>query len=212
MARGDYSHRVEVKTQDEIGLLAHSLNTLAAELQEKITALELLDQTRRGFVANVSHELRTPLSIIQGYTEALMDGIAGTEAERNKYLADSLEEIFRLRRLVSEILDLRKIEAGGVELKRRSISLAHLASQVYEQFQALAKDKQITASLNFTPGSYTVNAYADRIIQVLINLLDNAVRVTPPGGRVAVKLAEYEDTVQMSVTDTGPGITPEEQR
>jgi len=211
MARGDYSHRVEVKTQDEIGLLAHSLNTLAAELQEKITALERLDQTRREFVANVSHELRTPLSIIQGYTEALMDGMAGTEADRNKYLADSHEEILRLRRLVSEILDLRKIEAGGVELKRRSISLANLAGQVYEQFQALAKDKQITASLDFAPGSYTVNADADRIRQVLINLLDNAVRATLPGGRVTVKLTEYEDTVQVSVTDTGPGITPEEQ-
>ncbi len=211
MARGDYSRRVEVKSQDEIGLLAHSLNTLAAELQEKITALERLDQTRREFVANVSHELRTPLSIIQGYTEALMDGMAGTETERNKYLAEVHEEILRLRRLVTEILDLRKIEAGVVELKRQTISLDHLASQVYGQFQALAEDKQITSSLEFAPGSYTVRADADRIRQVLINLLDNAVRATPPGGRVKVELAEYEDTVQVSVTDTGPGIPPEEQ-
>jgi len=211
MAKGDYSRRVEVKSQDEIGLLAHSLNTLAAELQEKITALERLDQTRREFVANVSHELRTPLSIIQGYTEALMDGMAATEAERNKYLAEAHEEILRLRRLVTEILDLRKIEAGGVELKRQPIPLDHLARQVYGQFQALAKDKEVTASLDVVPGSYTVEADADRIRQVLINLLDNAVRATPAGGRVKVELLEYKDTVQVSVTDTGSGISAEEQ-
>ena len=112
-------------------------------------------------MANVSHELRTPLSIIQG---------AGTEAERNKYLAETHEEILRLRRLVTEILDLRKIEAGGVELKRQQISLAHLTSQVYKQFQALAEDKEVTASLDVAPGSYTVNADSDRIRQVLITV------------------------------------------
>ncbi|WP_051273435.1 sensor histidine kinase [Desulfotruncus alcoholivorax] len=211
MAFGDYSRRVEVKSQDEIGLLANSLNTLAAELQEKITTLERLDKTRREFVANVSHELRTPLSIIQGYTEALMDGMAESEAERNKYLADIHEEILRLRRLVAEILDLRKIEAGRLEMKTREVSLAHLASQVFKQFQALAKDKQITASLDFVPGSYTVKVDPDRIKQVLINLIDNAVRVTPPGGQVKVSLKEFKDTVQVSVTDSGPGILPEEQ-
>lgn len=211
MARGDYSRRVEVKSQDETGLLAHSLNTLAAELQEKITALERLDQTRREFVTNVSHELRTPLSIIQGYTEALMDGLAGTEAERNKYLVEVHEEILRLRRLVSEILDLRKFEAGGVVMSRREFSLSQLASQVYDQFQALAEEKRITASLGIPAGSYTVKADPDRIKQVLINLMDNAVRATPPGGRVKVELAEYEDTVQVSITDTGPGIPREEQ-
>ncbi|MBF7082324.1 HAMP domain-containing protein [Desulfallas sp. Bu1-1] len=211
MARGDYSRRVEVKSQDEIGLLAHSLNALAAELQEKITTLERLDKTRREFVANVSHELRTPLSIIQGYTEALIDGMAGTEAERKKYLADIHEEILRLRRLVAEILDLRKIEAGRVEMKMQKISLIHLVSQVFEQFQALAEDKQIIASLDFAPGSYTVKADPDRIKQVLINLLDNAVRVTLPGGQVKVNLTELKDMVQVSITDTGPGIPPEEQ-
>lgn len=211
MARGDYSRRVEVKSRDEVGLLANSLNILAAELQEKITALERLDQTRREFVANVSHELRTPLSIIQGYTEALMDGMAESETERQKYLADTHEEILRLRRLVTEILDLRKIETGHAEMKTQEISMAQLASQVFEQFQALAEDKQIAASIDFAPGSYTAKADPDRIKQVLINLIDNAVRITPPGGRVKVNLKELKDTLQVSVTDTGPGIPPEEQ-
>ncbi|SFG77175.1 HAMP domain-containing protein [Desulfotomaculum arcticum] len=211
MARGDYSRRVEVKSQDEIGLLANSLNILATELQEKITTLERLDRTRREFVANVSHELRTPLSIIQGYTEALMDGLAESEAERQKYLEDIHEEILRLRRLVAEILDLRKIEAGQIEMKMQEISLAYLAGQVFEQFQTLAEDKQITASLDIAPGSYTLKADPDRIKQVLINLIDNALRVTPPGGQIKVTLTELKDAVQVSVADTGPGILPEEQ-
>jgi signal transduction histidine kinase len=137
--------------------------------------------------------------------------MAGTEAERKKYLADIHEEILRLRRLVAEILDLNKIEAGRVEMKMQKISLIHLVSQVFEQFQALAEDKQIIASLDFAPGSYTVKADPDRIKQVIINLLDNAVRVTLPGGQVKVNLTELKDTVQVSITDTGPGIPPEEQ-
>jgi len=140
-----------------------------------------------------------------------MDGLDSTEAERQKYLADSHEEILRLRRLVTEILDLRKIEAGGVELKKVDFSLAQLAGQVLQQFQALAADKRISATLEADPGAYTINADPDRIKQVLINLVDNAVRATPVGGLIKVSLVGTEDTVQVSVTDTGPGIPVEEQ-
>ena len=128
-------------------------------------------------------------------------------------LSDTHEEILRLRRLVTEILNLRKIEVGHVEMKMQEISLARLAAKVFDKFQALAADKQIDASLDFAPGSYTAKADPDRIKQVLINLIDNALRITPPGGggQVKVTLKELKDTVQVSVSDTGPGITPEEQ-
>lgn len=211
MARGDYSRRVKVKSKDEIGLLAHSLNSLAAELQEKITTLERLDKTRREFVANVSHELRTPLSIIQGYTEALIDGMASSEADRQKYLTDIHEETLRLRRLVTEILDLQKIEAGRVDIKKQKLSLLDLTKRVFDKFKTLANDKNIITSLDFASGSYMVEADSDRLEQVIINLLDNAIRITPAGGKVIVSLSESEDMVQVSITDTGPGISPEEQ-
>ena len=211
MARGDYSRRVDVKANDEIGLLAQSLNYLAAELQEKITALELLDKTRREFVANVSHELRTPLSIMQGYTEALEDGMAVTEADRKSYLGNIHEEILRLRRLVSELLDLQKIEAGRVDMKVQPISILNLAKRVLEKFRNLAASRQITISLNSKQGQYLTGADPDRLEQVLINLLDNAIRVTPTGGQVEIALRELSDKIQVSVSDTGPGIPPEEQ-
>lgn len=211
MARGDYSRRMDVQSKDEIGLLAESLNSLATELQEKIAALERLDQTRREFVANVSHELRTPLSIMQGYTEALIDGMASSEADRQKYLGNIHEEILRLRRLVTEILDLRKIEAGQLEMDMKAVSLSDIARRVISKLQALAEEKNISISQHFPPGLPTAQADPDRLEQVFINLLDNAMRVTPAGGKVEVTIKDLKEKFQISISDNGPGIPLEEQ-
>lgn len=211
MARGDYSRRVEVKSRDEIGLLADSLNSLAAELEENIAALERLNQTRRQFVANVSHELRTPLSIMQGYTEALMDGMAGSEEARQKYLGNIHEEILRLRRLVTEILDLRKLEEGRVEMKPQEVSLPEIARRVSAKLEALAVDKGLTLSLEAAPGLSPAWADPDRLEQVFINLLDNALRAAPSGGKVRIEVRESPTEFHVSVSDNGPGIPPEEQ-
>lgn len=211
MARGDYSRRVEAKSKDEIGLLAESLNSLATELQEKIDALERLDRTRREFVANVSHELRTPLSIMQGYTEALIDGMAESEADRQKYLGNIHEEILRLRRLVTEILDLRKIEAGRLEMEIKEVSLPDIARRVVYKLQSLAEEKNISVSQNFSPKLPAAHADPDRLEQVFINLLDNALRVTPDGGKIEIAIKALKEKLQISISDTGPGIPPEEQ-
>ncbi|MDN5348065.1 MAG: hypothetical protein PWP65_1629 [Clostridia bacterium] len=211
MARGDYSRRVVVKSKDEIGLLADSLNSLATKLQEKIATLERLDQTRREFVANVSHELRTPLSIMQAYTEALIDGVANSEADRNKCLRNIHEEILRLRRLVTELLDLQKIEAGRMEMEMKEVSLSVIARRVADKFQALAEERKINLSRDIPAGLSPALANPDRLEQVLINLLDNAIRVTPAGGEVKIKVKEFPEEFRIAVSDTGPGIPPEEQ-
>lgn len=211
MSKGDYSRRVEVKSEDEMGLLAGSLNTLAAELQQKITALEQQDQTRRKFVANVSHELRTPLSIIQGYTEALIDGMASSEAERKKYLANIHEEVLRLSRLVAEILDLRRIESGRVEMETKEVMLTRIVERVVDRFQTLAAEKKINLSQGIFHGQSLVHADPDRLEQVLINLLDNAIQNTPAEGKVEVFIQDSGDKLEVSVRDNGPGIAYEEQ-
>jgi len=210
MVKGDYSRRVEVKSNDELGVLADSLNSLAKELVKKIDALEQLDQTRRKFVANVSHELRTPLSIILGYTEALIDGMANSDAERQAYLGNIHEEILRLRRLVTEILDLRKIEAGRIELVMEEVSLAEIARQVVDKFATLAKEKNISITKNIYENAVVI-ADKDRLKQVLINLLDNAIRFTPAEGRVEVAIKDLKDQLLVSVSDNGPGIPLAEQ-
>ncbi|MHB1043494.1 MAG: sensor histidine kinase [Eubacteriales bacterium] len=211
MARGDYSRRVEAISNDEIGLLAQSLNSLATRLQEKIAALERQDQIRREFVSNVSHELRTPLSIMQGYTEALIDGMAGSKAESEKYLGNIHEEILRLRRLVLEILDLQKMEAGRVIMDVREVSLTEVAGRVAGKLQPLADKKKIKLSRSFARAPRTIWGDPDRLEQVMINLLDNAIRVTPAGGEVKIEVMERPEEIVVAVSDDGPGIPPEEQ-
>jgi signal transduction histidine kinase len=211
MVKGDYSRRVEVRSNDEVGVLAESLNSLATELQKKIDALEQLDRNRRKFVANVSHELRTPLSVIQGYTEALIDGMAGSEADRQKYLGNIHEEILRLRRLVTDILDLRRIEAGETDIKMSKVPISELAQQVVEKFQALAGEKKILIFQSYPDINSTVLGNQDHLKQVLINLLDNAIRHTPGGGRIELAIKDLGDNIKVTVSDTGSGIPLEEQ-
>jgi len=211
LAGGDYSRQVEVKSKDEIGLLAGSLNILALELQKKIAALDMLDQTRREFVANVSHELRTPLSIMLGYTEALIDGMASNETDKQKYLNYIHEEILRLQRLVAELLDLRKMEAGSFNLEMQETDISAIAGRVLDKFQSAADVKGISLIRNLPGTLAPVLAHDDRLEEVFINLLDNAVRATPAGGIVELAINDYEDKLQILISDTGPGIPTEEQ-
>ena len=210
IARGDYSRQVPVKSKDEIGLLADSLNSLSQEIQEKITAIERLDQTRRDFVANVSHELRTPLTIMQGYTEALLDGFAESEEERRQYLNNVLEELLRLKRLVNDVLDLRSLEAGKVILNRQKVDIVKVIEKVAGIFQPFFSEKQVQFSFVTQEVGLAVYAEPDRLEQVFVNLIDNALRFTPAGGLIKISTALTGNDVEVSVEDSGPGISPDE--
>jgi len=211
VAAGDYSVRAPVVSRDEVGQLAAALNTLAERLQEKIRELERVDRARREFVASVSHELRTPLTIIQGYTEALLDGLVHDAGDREAHLKEILEEVLRLRRLVDDLLDLRRIEAGALPLARQAVDLGELVARVQEQFSGLAGKKGLVLTTTAPPALPRVLGDPDRLQQVLINLVDNALRVTPAGGRVEVELRpDGRAGVELLVRDTGPGIPPDE--
>ncbi|MEW6424407.1 MAG: ATP-binding protein [Bacillota bacterium] len=214
MAAGDFGRRCELRSEDELNVLAGSLNTLSEKLQEKIAALERVDRNRREFVANVSHELRTPLTIIQGYAEAVQDGLARREGREDEYLQNILEEVQRLRRLVDDLLDLGRMEAGRVKLKREPVNLALLARRVVDRFTPVAKEKGIVISCVTAEGLPPAAGDADRLEQVLINLVDNAVRYTPAGGEIGVK-AEFSPgrvprRLLVTVRDAGPGIPEDE--
>ncbi|PHJ39755.1 histidine kinase [Desulforamulus profundi] len=126
MASGNYQQRVNIQTNDEIGLLANSLNTLASRLQEKISQLEQQEQIRREFVTNVAHEIKTPLAVMQGFTETLIDGLVKTEKERDEYLQNILDEINRLKRLVNEVLDLKRMEEGHFDFDQEPVTCGRL--------------------------------------------------------------------------------------
>lgn len=206
MAAGDYSTNVPVRSKDEVGRLAVSLNQLAAELKSKVEQLERLDKNRREFVGAVSHELRTPLTVIQGYTEAISDGLVRDQALKEKYLGYMQDEIRRLRKLVDELLDVSRIEAGKLAFSPGPVDLNAITVRVLDKYRPVAEVAGVDFNLMAEADLPVVQGDPDRLEQVFLNLLDNAIRYTPPGGKVWVGLKPVGKYVEVAVRDTGHGI------
>ena len=202
VARGRLDHRVEVSGAQEARELATSFNQMTEEVGRQQAAL-------RDFLANVSHDLQTPLTSINGFSQALMDGVvdegAGTE---NAYRIIE-EESRRLLRLVEGLLDLSRIEAGQLSVERRAVEVQELLDHVEELFRMRAEDLNVRLEVLNTAVP-DVLGDIDRLEQVLANLVDNALRHTPEGGTVVLSARPESDaTVGIAVADTGVGI-PEE--
>jgi len=175
-----------------------------------ITEMKKLDEMRKNFIANVSHELRTPLTSIQGFAEAIMDGLVKDEATRNKYLEMIHEEALRLSRLTKELLDLAILESGKPKQWRmEKIDLREIIHKAVMKLRPQADAKNIHLTLE-TSERIIVKANSDRMEQVIINLLSNAIQFTPQGGRVTLHAREEEKHVVVEVIDTGEGIPAEE--
>lgn len=199
MAAGELHQRVPVRQADELGDLARSLNYMAAEL-------ERVDTMRREFVADASHELRTPVANLAVAVEALRSNPVGADAETASLLNAIEREVERLRVLVENLLDLSAIESGGVQLRMISTDIAHLVHEAIESFRARATQAGIALAQHGPVRGLSVRADPDRMAQVLGNLLDNALKFTPRGGRVTVSVADHQSRVSVAVEDTGPGI------
>lgn len=203
MARGDYDRRVTATSRDEVGELARAFNRMAAELAE-------VERMRRDLIANVSHELRTPISALQAVLENLVDDVVTPEPETVRTM---LRQVERLGRLVSQLLDLSKLESGAVPLQQGDVSVAALVEQVVGDVRLRLEQpgtKQVRFAVRIEPPDLVIEADAERLHQVFVNLVDNAVRHSPPGGRVAVLGRRNRGTVAVEVLDEGPGIPEEE--
>jgi signal transduction histidine kinase len=200
MASGDYSKRVRATSRDEVGQLAHAFNAMAAELAET-------DRVRRDLVANVSHELRTPISGLQAALENIIDGASQPNDDTLRIMLAQTE---RLGRLVSELLDLSRLESGVIELRPETVPLHSLLEECVEEV-ALAWPNVAVQTL-VEPPDLTLRVDPGRWRQVVINLVMNAARVSPTGSLVAVKVKLDHQTVQMDVCDSGPGIPPEDRK
>lgn len=174
-----------------------------------VTEERRLEKMRKDFVANVSHELRTPLAMLQGYSEALMDDIAETPEERREIAQVINEESQRMGRLVRELLDLARMEAGHIQIVPTERSLYDFVQRIIRKFQALAREKQVHLSAKIEENLPCIYWDGDKIEQVLTNLIDNAIRHTPPEGSVCVHVYEQDGMIHLDVEDTGSGI-PEE--
>ncbi|MFO1441750.1 HAMP domain-containing protein [Bacillus sp. Bva_UNVM-123] len=168
-----------------------------------------LDKLRQDFIANVSHELRTPIAMMQGYSEAIVDDIAGTDEEKKEMASVIYDESLRMGRLVNELLDLARMEAGHIQLTKDDIDVNPFLQKVVRKFQGLAKEKDIQLNLQLNDQMMLLKFDPDGIEQVLTNLIDNAIRHTPNTGKVTVSEYSDERGLYIDVIDSGSGI-PEE--
>ncbi len=178
---------------------------------QDITEIRDLESMRRDLVSNVSHELRTPVTSILGYLEALRDGLAPSEEERQRYLGIIEDEARRLSRLVEDLFDLSKLESGQAGLRLVPLDLASLARDVARKVAIAAATGGVALEVA-APDVLPFAGDPDRLAQVLLNLLDNAIRFTPSGGSVRLEVGACEDAdeARLVVRDTGPGIEPED--
>jgi len=200
IASGDLERRVRVRSRDELGRLGEAFNRMAASLKRS-------EELRRRMIADISHELRTPLTVIRGGLEALRDGVFSPTSER---LAELDEEARLLDRLVEDLHELALAEAGELRLERGPTDLVKLIERLAGRVRGRLEKRGIELKVELPPGLPKLELDSDRIEQVLHNLLANAERYTPEGGRITISVEDRPEEVLVSVTDTGKGISPEE--
>jgi signal transduction histidine kinase len=196
MEQGDLSQRVRIRTKDEMGVLAHAFNPMADSLARS-------EQLRRNLVSDVAHELRTPLTNVRGYLEALKDGVIDPTGEM---IASLYEESLLLSRLVVDLQELSLAEAGQLHLVRRPLALEEVIVKAVSSLQLQATNKQLALRAEMSPCLPRVEADAERVGQVLRNLVSNAITHTPPGGEMTIRSRAINGEVLVSVDDTGEGI------
>ena len=204
VAAGRYGVAVsEVPGGGEISHLSTRFRDMASQL-EQAEALE------RNFLMTVSHELRTPLTAIRGHVDALLEGVVEDEATRTHSLEVISLEAKRLERLVGDILDLAKLDTHRFALRREEVDMERLVDRAYSGFNEEARRRSIDyrRTIAATP---VLETDGDRVLQIISNLLSNAFRWTPDGGRVGVALTQIDGTIRVAVEDNGPGIPAEEQ-
>ena len=205
IAEGHYGERVQVignleqGDQDELGQLALSFNRMAAKLEQ-------VEGMRRQLIGDVTHELRTPLTTIKGSMEGLMDGVLPANEETYQQI---YQEADRLQRLVNDLQELSRVEAKAYELRLKPASVAHLIETAVARLKRQYEEKGVVIEQELQAELPPVQVDEDRIVQVLINLLGNALQYTLSGGKVSITALRKDREIQISIRDTGVGVAPE---
>jgi len=206
VARGDLERQVPVRSADEIGRLGQAFNRMIAQLRAT-------ERMRTDFVSNVSHELRTPLTAVKGLVETLRDGAVDDRQVRDRFLATIEDETDRLIRLVNDLLVLSKADSQALKLKQEPLDVRDLVERSVHKLAPQVEEKGILVEVGASEEPQWVLADADRIEQVLVNLLDNAIKYSPEEGRITVAIDEGSPSpglVSVAVRDEGVGIPTED--
>ncbi len=208
IAAGDFSTRVHLNEVDELSEVADAFNLMADELQKSFARQRELEQARRDLIAAVSHDLRTPLTSMRAMVEALADGVVAEPVTVQRYYGSLQSQIENLSGLINDLFDLAQLETGQIQLALEAVNLNDLLSDVLESMQAQAQAKGVSLTGRFDNDLPPVPAELAKIQRVLYNLVQNAIRHTPPGGAITLTTQTVPEGVQVAVTDTGEGIAP----
>jgi signal transduction histidine kinase len=212
IASGEFSGRVAIPNRDELGALAANVNRMSEELGSLYQQIQAASRHKSEFLANMSHELRTPLNAIIGFSEVLLQRMFGElNPKQEEYLQDVLASGRHLLSLINDILDLSKIEAGRMELERSAFDVPSTLEGCLALVRERAGQHGIVLELDVDERVQRLVADERKVRQVVLNLLSNAVKFTPGGGRIRLQGVRADGAVQISVSDTGVGIAPEEQ-
>lgn len=202
ISKGEVGKRLNINSNDEIGELARAFNSMA-------DSLEQVENNRKIFISNVSHELRSPITSIKGFIGGIMDGVIPKDKE-NYYLSIAYEEIQRLTRLVNDLLDLSAIESGQMKINVSSLDINEIIKQCVIKFSTEINAKRINVNVRFEGNALLVLADRDRIIQVVTNLIDNAIKYVGEGGTIRISSRTKGNKALVSVFNDGPAISEED--
>lgn len=207
---GDPSQRAREETQRVPESGPQEVRELIGAFNAMLDRVAASQRSQRDFVSNVSHELKTPLTSIQGFAQAIRDGTAGSPEERRQAAEIIHAEAGRMHRLAVDLLDLAALDAGTVELRNAPVDLHAVLAQLGRRFEPIAALAGVKLEIALPTDLSAVAGDADRLLQVFTNLVDNAIKFTPPGGRVLVRAEQDRDEARVVVRDTGPGMSAEE--
>lgn len=210
MAAGEYAQKTKIHRKDELGMLADSMDILSEKLVEAEEFRETLEQSRRDFFSNVSHELRTPITVVKGYAETLMDGYVEDAKKQTEYFDRIIRECVGMERLVSDLLILSKMQNPDFELDKEVLNVIAVMQDAMRSVRVLMAEKKINGVLDYEDECSLIDGDYDRIRQLFLVLLQNAVKYADEGTEIRVNIARQEGKILVSVEDTGVAVPREE--
>ncbi len=210
MAAGEYAQQTNIRRRDEVGLLADSMDVLSEKLVEAEEFRETLEQSRRDFFSNVSHELRTPITVVKGYAETMVDGYVEDEEKRREYFERIIKECVGMERLVSDLLILSKMENPDFELETEILNVIAVMQDSMRSMRVLMSEKGMTATIDYDDECSLIEGDYDRIRQLFLVLLQNAVKYADDNTEIRVGIQRRDGKIYVSVTDYGIPVAKSE--
>ena len=214
LAHGNYEVTADVDQEDEIGELAKSIDKLALQLDKSSKESERFEKMRQNFIANISHELRTPITVIRGSMEAICDGIINKPEQLKEYNEQILSDSIHLQRLVNDLIDLTKLQNTDFSINKSTIDLSEIVNDAVRSMRQISNKKNIKINFfenksNHEMGSYLFTGDYQRIRQMIIIILDNAIKFSSKDQKIDIYLRKIDEKYELKIRDYGKGINPE---